>query len=87
MRGIAVLSPAKIIFKQLYPMKGSWGTLVSSTPKKLGNNDNGEGGIVTKEKTEPMVAFSRPPPLPPVFGPLLLLSLLETWSSRDSNDD
>ncbi|KAB2608659.1 hypothetical protein D8674_011827 [Pyrus ussuriensis x Pyrus communis] len=87
MRGITALSPSKIKFKRLYPIKGSWGTLASSTPKKLGNYDNAEGETVTKEKTEPMVAFSRPPPLPPVFGPLLLLSLLETWSSRDSNDD
>ncbi|PQM38476.1 uncharacterized protein Pyn_03747 [Prunus yedoensis var. nudiflora] len=88
MRGLAALSPAKIkLFKQAYPMKGSWGTVATSTPKRQGNNDPGEGGLVAEQKTEPIVAFSRPPPLPPVFGPLLLLSLLETWWSRDNNDD
>ncbi|BBH03389.1 hypothetical protein Prudu_014246 [Prunus dulcis] len=69
MRGLAALSPAKIkLFKQAYPMKGSWGTVATSTPKRQGNNiDPGEGGLVAKQKTEPIVAFSRPPPLPPNF--------------------
>ncbi|KAK7860756.1 hypothetical protein CFP56_033175 [Quercus suber] len=62
-------------------------TVATSTPKKRGNNNSGEEGPVTKEKNDPIVAFSRPPPLPPVLGPLVALSLLETWSSRDSNDD
>ncbi|KAK7860688.1 hypothetical protein CFP56_033180 [Quercus suber] len=87
MRGTAVLSPAKYKFKQIYPLRRSWGTVATSTPKKRGNNNSGEEGPVTKEKNDPIVAFSRPPPLPPVLGPLVALSLLETWSSRDSNDD
>ncbi|CAN6718693.1 unnamed protein product [Malus baccata var. baccata] len=66
MRGIIALSPSRIKFKRLYPIKGSWGTLASSTPKKLGNYDNAEGETVTKEKTEPMVAFNRPSPFPQI---------------------
>lgn len=63
------------------------GTVATSLPKKQENNNTGEEGPITKEKNGPIVAFSRPPPLPPVLGPLVALSLLETWSSRDSNDD
>ncbi|KAH7513888.1 uncharacterized protein LOC107430187 [Ziziphus jujuba] len=88
MRGIAALTPAKNKFKQIYPLKGSWGNAATSTPKKQRNNEPGEErGPVTKEKDVPVVAFSRPPPLPPVVGPLVLLSLLETWSGRDGNDN
>jgi hypothetical protein len=36
---------------------------------------------------DPIVAFSKPPPLPPVFGPLIALSLFEMWSSHDGDDD
>lgn len=56
------------------------------TPKKQANDDAGEAQIKA-EKIEPLVAFSRPPPVPPFLGPLVALSLLESWSSRDSNDD
>ncbi|XP_057449999.1 uncharacterized protein LOC130741197 [Lotus japonicus] len=65
---------AKHRFKHTYPMKGSQGILVTSKPKKQDNND-------------PIVSFSRPPPLPPVIGPLLALSLLETWWNSGSDDD
>ncbi|OAY56459.1 uncharacterized protein LOC110608657 [Manihot esculenta] len=88
MRGIAALSlPAKYKFKQVYPVAGSWGTVATSTPKKQEINDSGGGRRVLNEKTDPIVAFSRPPPLPPVLGPLMALSLFEMWSSHDSGDD
>ncbi|PRQ17609.1 hypothetical protein RchiOBHm_Chr7g0196851 [Rosa chinensis] len=87
MRGVAALSPVKNRFKQIHPIKGSWGTVVTSTSNKQGNSNYGEAGLVTKEKTDPIVVFSRPPPLPPVIGPLLVLSLLEASWSRNNDDD
>ncbi|KAK3429234.1 hypothetical protein EUGRSUZ_E00650 [Eucalyptus grandis] len=85
MHGPALLSPAKSALKQINCIKGSWGILTSSTPLKRGKSDSGMPD--PREKTEPIVAFSRPPPMPPVLGPLVLLSLFETWNSRDGNDD
>lgn len=61
--------------------------MATTTPKKKINEDSPERGLITKEEAEPTVAFGKPPPLPPVFGPLVALSLLETWSSRDGDDD
>lgn len=62
------------------------GAAAASMPKKQIDNDVGEGQIM-KEKADPIVALSKPPPLPPVLGPLVVLSLLETCFSRDSSDD
>ncbi|KAM3263281.1 hypothetical protein P3L10_000275 [Capsicum annuum] len=56
------------------------------TPKKQANDDAGEAQIKV-ENAEPLVAFSRPPPIPPFLGPLVALSLLESWSKRDNKDD
>lgn len=61
--------------------------MATSTPNKQGNNDYGEAALVAKEKTDPIVAFSRPPPPPPVLGPLMVLSLLEALWSRNNDDD
>ncbi|GKV23160.1 hypothetical protein SLEP1_g32925 [Rubroshorea leprosula] len=88
MRGIALFLPTKFRFKQIYPMARSWGTVFTTTPKKLvENNDSKEAGAISNGKTDPIVAFSRPPPIPPFLGPLVALSLLEMWSSRDSDDN
>ena len=64
------------------------GTVSTTTPKKLENKDSKEGGTFSAaEKTEqPLVAFSKPPPLLPFLGPLVALSLLETLYSRDGDD-
>ncbi|XP_024031639.1 uncharacterized protein LOC112094579 [Morus notabilis] len=87
MKGIAALSPAMIKLKQIYPMKESLGIVATTTSKKQGMDVSLEEGTATKEKADPIVAFSRPPPLPPFLGPLIALSLLESWSSHDGNDD
>lgn len=50
-------------------------------------NDSEGESVVTKEKADPIAAFSKPPPLPPLLGPLAVLSLLETYLSPDGNDD
>ena len=50
-------------------------------------NDSEGESVVTKEKADPIAAFSRPPPLPPLLGPLAVFSLLETYLSPDGNDD
>lgn len=63
------------------------GNVASTTTKKQGKDVYTEEGTAAKEKADPIVAFSRPPQLPPFLGPLIALSLLETWSSRDGNDD
>ncbi|EXB37306.1 Beta-carotene 3-hydroxylase [Morus notabilis] len=61
--------------------------VATTTSKKQGMDVSLEEGTATKEKADPIVAFSRPPPLPPFLGPLIALSLLESWSSHDGNDD
>ncbi|GLT78197.1 hypothetical protein SLA2020_497400 [Shorea laevis] len=88
MRVMALSLPAKFRFKQIYPMARSWGTVSTTTPKKLvENNDSKEAGAISNGKTDPIVAFSRPPPIPPFLVPLVALSLLEMWSRRDSDDN
>ena len=55
--------------------------------KKQGNEETGKQRTIQDEKvTEPIVAFSRPPPLPSFLGPLVALSVLESCSRSDSND-
>ncbi|KAJ7004143.1 hypothetical protein NC653_009119 [Populus alba x Populus x berolinensis] len=87
MRGIAALLAAKYKFKQIRPMTGSWGTVATSTRKRQEGNASAEKVLVPNEKMDPIAAFSRPPPLPPVFGPLIALSLFEMWSTHDGDDD
>ncbi|KAE9612885.1 hypothetical protein Lalb_Chr05g0211711 [Lupinus albus] len=87
MRGIGALQLPKYRFKLLYPEKPSPGILAISTPKKQENNEFSEMGLATKEIIDPVVAFSKPPPLPPVLGPLVALSLLETWWKGSADDD
>ncbi|KAL3499307.1 hypothetical protein ACH5RR_038400 [Cinchona calisaya] len=73
-------------FRRIHSSEGRWvGTM---TPKKQANDDAGEGRVAESEADpDPTVAFSRPPPLPPVLGPLVAFSLLDSWLKRDSNDD
>ncbi|KAF4401688.1 hypothetical protein G4B88_000736 [Cannabis sativa] len=80
-------APAKNKIKQLYPLKDSWGTLSSTTTKKQGKDVTSSGGTLKEKPENPIAIFSRPPPLPPVLGPFIVLSLMETWSTRDGNDD
>ncbi|KAK4728791.1 hypothetical protein R3W88_021779 [Solanum pinnatisectum] len=78
------LVPGISKFKNIFP---SGSRIVGTmTPKKQANDDAGEAQMKA-ENIEPLVAFSRPPPVPPFLGPLVALSLLESWSTRDSNDD
>ncbi|KAK2425938.1 hypothetical protein QL285_024664 [Trifolium repens] len=88
MRGlVALLLRAENSFKLMYPVNGSRGILATSTPKKQEKNESGEMGLANKDVADPIVAFSRPPPLPPVIGPLVALSLLDTWWNRSRDDD
>ncbi|KAK4338455.1 hypothetical protein RND71_042942 [Anisodus tanguticus] len=78
------LVPAIAKFRTMFPSGRRFvGTM---TPKKQANDDAGEAQMKA-ENIEPLVAFSRPPPMPPFLGPLVALSLLGSWSKRDSNDD
>ncbi|CAK9180762.1 unnamed protein product [Ilex paraguariensis] len=88
MRGTSfLLAAAKYKFKPIFSVEGAWGTMATTMSKKQANTNAGEEGQIAKDKADPIVAFSRPPPVPPVLGPLVALTLLETWSSRDSSDD
>ncbi|KAG5539624.1 hypothetical protein RHGRI_019982 [Rhododendron griersonianum] len=85
MRGTASFLSARNIFKQICPAKGAWGTVATSTPKKQTSNDIGaaEGKRITNDRVDPIVAFSKPPPLLPVLGPFVALSVVESWYSDD----
>ncbi|MBA0826470.1 hypothetical protein Goarm_011316 [Gossypium armourianum] len=85
--GTASLLPSVYKFKQICPLAGSWGTVATSTPRKSDNNGSKETGSVSNVQTEPIVAFSKPPPQPPILGPLVAFSLLETCSRRDADDN
>ncbi|XP_019446386.1 PREDICTED: uncharacterized protein LOC109349834 [Lupinus angustifolius] len=87
MRGIGALLLPKYRLKLSYQEKASAGILATLTPKKQENNEFSEMGLATKEIVDPVVAFSKPPPLPPVLGPLVALSLLETWWKGSADDD
>ncbi|KAE8647849.1 hypothetical protein Csa_000256 [Cucumis sativus] len=81
MRGAAAFLTVKNKSKLIHPPKGSW-------VQRQGMKNDSEGeSVVTKEKADPIAAFSRPPPLPPLLGPLAVFSLLETYLSPDGNDD
>jgi len=56
------------------------GLLATSTPKKQEENEASETKI---KMADPIVAYSKPPPLPPVIGPLVVLSLLESTYEGD----
>ncbi|KAL5181937.1 hypothetical protein HKD37_01G002726 [Glycine soja] len=90
MRGPVALAllPAKCRSWQIYSMNRSHsqGLLATLTPKKL-EKEADKRGLATKETIDPIVAFSRPPPLPPFLGPLVALSLLETWWNRGTDED
>ncbi|CAH9069032.1 unnamed protein product [Cuscuta europaea] len=72
--------------KPTHQFKGRWvGTI---TPRKQGNDDGEAGeGQIGKGNHDPIIAFSRPPPIPPFMGPLVALSLLPSWFKRDGNED
>ena len=55
-----------------------------STPSKLENNENG-AALVPMNNIASVAAFDKPR-LPPVLGPLVLLSLLEMASSGEGPD-
>ncbi|KAI3691804.1 hypothetical protein L6452_31606 [Arctium lappa] len=83
MRGTAALLPVKNKFIRMHPVNAS--RVASLTPKKkLEDDDFEKKEEMKKEEADPIVTFSKPPPIPPVLGPLVLLSLWETWS--DDNE-
>lgn len=90
MRGAASISFLRSIKKQVYPFQGTWGGIVPSLePKRPTNEESSKGRIRTiadEKAAESIVAFSRPPPLPPFLGPLIILSLWDPWSRNDNND-
>ncbi|XP_054825395.1 uncharacterized protein LOC129322952 [Prosopis cineraria] len=86
MRGVALLA-AKRKFNQISKVKGSGscGMMATSPHKKKANNEFSEEKPITKEDIDPVVTVSRPPPFPPVLGPLVALTLLETGFNGDAD--
>ena len=67
-------------------LKNHTGMMTITTPQRHGNEKTSSESVVTKdENVEPLVAFSRPPPLPPVLGPLVVLSFFEMSSGDEDN--
>lgn len=62
----------------------SVGTMI---PRKQVNEDGGDQAGIEKENAEPIVTFSRPPPLPPVLGSLVAISVLDSLNKGDNKDD
>ncbi|XP_066345783.1 LOW QUALITY PROTEIN: uncharacterized protein [Miscanthus floridulus] len=72
--------------KQIKPVNGLARMMTITTPQRHGNENTSSESVVTKdENVEPLVAFSRPPPLPPVLGPLVVLSFFEMSSGDEDN--
>ncbi|KAI3689512.1 hypothetical protein L2E82_47472 [Cichorium intybus] len=82
MRAIRALLRGNSAFNRIYPLKTSW--VATVTPKKV-KDDSFERKEEMKKEVDPIVTFSKPPPVPPVLGPLVLYSLWETWSTPDEN--
>ena len=67
-------------------LKNYTGMMTITTPQRHGNENTSCESVITKdENVEPLVAFSRPPPLPPVLGPLVVLSFFEMSSGDEDN--
>ncbi|KAH7664436.1 hypothetical protein IHE45_14G120200 [Dioscorea alata] len=81
MRGTTTKLPVKNLVKQIYPMR-TWRPMTVSAPKKQEANDAQEGVIEMNGDFGQVVAFNRPK-LPPVLGPLVLLSVLEMGSTAE----
>ncbi|GKA90209.1 hypothetical protein Tco_0812079 [Tanacetum coccineum] len=81
MRDIAAILRAKNNLKNIYPVKTSW--VATLTPKKVKEDGFEKNAQMKKEEVDPIVTFSKPPPVPPVLGPLVLFSLWEAWSAHD----
>ncbi|KAL5214755.1 hypothetical protein ABZP36_003907 [Zizania latifolia] len=73
--------------RQIKPVNGLPRLMTVTTPHKNGKENNSSDSVLTKdENIEPLVAFSRPPPLPPVLGPLIMLSLFDMSTGSDEDN-
>jgi hypothetical protein len=48
-------------------------------------NSSSESAVKKDENVEPLVAFGRQPPLPPVLGPLVAFSFFQMSSGDDDS--
>ncbi|KAL3619237.1 hypothetical protein CASFOL_036807 [Castilleja foliolosa] len=78
---------ATFLVSKLRPIcsaKGRWvGTM---TPRKQISDDISQGHM-KEDNAEPIAAFMRPPPISPFLGPLVALSMFDSWCKRDCNDN
>ncbi|XP_014661027.1 uncharacterized protein LOC101757776 [Setaria italica] len=81
--------PAKFLvqnaIRHIKPVNGRASMPTVTTQKHGKENTSSESAITKDENVEPLVAFSRPPPLPPVLGPLFVLSFFEMSSGDEDN--
>ncbi|CAM0903234.1 unnamed protein product [Alopecurus aequalis] len=84
MRGTA-RSLVETAARQIKPGNGLARLMTITTPQKHEKEISSTESALPKENVEPLVAYSRPPPLPPVLGPLVALSLFQTSSSDEDN--
>ncbi|KAL8137182.1 hypothetical protein V2J09_003183 [Rumex salicifolius] len=78
-------SLAKNICKRLPQFRRARGGLVPSLEPRKQETNTSEVKMNTIEKAYPIAAFSWPPPFSPFIGPLVAISLLETWSDHDDD--
>ncbi|KAL4186857.1 hypothetical protein AMTRI_Chr09g16010 [Amborella trichopoda] len=84
---MATKLPIKNVLKKCYPTR-TWEALVAPSSGRQHGSEQLGRGPVTNDKAPlqddkyPVIAFSKPP-LPPFLGPLLVLSLLNTNSSKE----
>ncbi|PAN39716.1 hypothetical protein GQ55_7G255400 [Panicum hallii var. hallii] len=72
--------------RHIKPVDGLARTMTVTAPQKHGKENNSSESVITKdENVEPLVAFGRPPRLPPVLGPLFVLSFFEMSSGDEEN--
>lgn len=70
--------------RQIKPVNGLARLMTITTPQKHEKEIKSTESVLAKdENVEPLVAFSRPPPMPPVLGSLIALSLFQTSSSDE----
>jgi hypothetical protein len=57
--------------------------MMTVTPQRHGRENSSSESAVKKHENVELVAFGRPPPLPPVLGPLVAFSFFQMSSGDD----
>ncbi|TVT99698.1 hypothetical protein EJB05_39614 [Eragrostis curvula] len=82
MRGAARFL-AQSATKPIKPVNAQARMMTVTPQRHEKENSSSESAMTKDENVEPLVAFSRPPPLPPVLGPLVAFSFFQMLSGDD----